>query len=93
MDVVKAVETYVNKLVSTPVSMKVLLLDSHTVHDKLIWFTRMILIPFVFLDTHCFPRLYTVYFALLPSVPNGSNRQHETGSHASHEVCLFSSKQ
>ncbi|KAF8964362.1 Sec1-like protein [Flammula alnicola] len=30
MDVVKAVETYVNKLVSTPSSMKVLLLDTHT---------------------------------------------------------------
>lgn len=31
MDVVKAVETYVNKLVATPSSMKVLLLDTHTV--------------------------------------------------------------
>ncbi|KAJ7147096.1 Sec1 family-domain-containing protein [Mycena crocata] len=30
MDVVKAVETYVSKLVSTPNSIKVLLLDSHT---------------------------------------------------------------
>ncbi|KAJ7069672.1 Sec1 family-domain-containing protein [Mycena amicta] len=30
MDVVKAVETYVSKLVSTPNAMKVLLLDSHT---------------------------------------------------------------
>ncbi|KAF5360755.1 hypothetical protein D9756_004715 [Leucocoprinus leucothites] len=30
MDVLKAVETYVNKLVSTPSAMKVLLLDSHT---------------------------------------------------------------
>ncbi|KAF4617671.1 hypothetical protein D9613_005878 [Agrocybe pediades] len=30
MDVVKAVETYVTKLVSTPSSMKVLLLDTHT---------------------------------------------------------------
>ncbi|KAJ3507101.1 hypothetical protein NLJ89_g6492 [Agrocybe chaxingu] len=30
MDVVKAVETYVNKMVATPSSMKVLLLDSHT---------------------------------------------------------------
>jgi hypothetical protein len=31
MDVVKAVETYVTKMVSTPAAMKVLLLDSHTV--------------------------------------------------------------
>ncbi|KAJ7212004.1 Sec1 family-domain-containing protein [Mycena pura] len=30
MDVVKAVETYISKLVSTPSSIKVLLLDSHT---------------------------------------------------------------
>ncbi|KAL9710999.1 vacuolar protein sorting-associated protein 45 [Leucoagaricus gongylophorus] len=30
MDILKAVETYVNKLVSTPSAMKVLLLDSHT---------------------------------------------------------------
>ncbi|EJC98087.1 vacuolar protein sorting-associated protein 45 [Fomitiporia mediterranea MF3/22] len=30
MDVVKAVETYVNKMVSTPNAMKVLLLDAHT---------------------------------------------------------------
>lgn len=31
MDVVKAVETYITKLVSTPSAMKVLLLDTHTV--------------------------------------------------------------
>jgi hypothetical protein len=31
MDIVKAVETYVTKLVSVPSAMKVLLLDSHTV--------------------------------------------------------------
>ena len=35
MDVVKAVETYVNKLVSTPSSMKVLLLDTHTVRPNI----------------------------------------------------------
>ena len=31
MDVVKAVETYITKMVSTPSAVKVLLLDSHTV--------------------------------------------------------------
>jgi len=36
MDILKAVETYVNKLVSTPSAMKVLLLDSHTVCLKAI---------------------------------------------------------
>jgi hypothetical protein len=34
MDVVKAVETYVTKMVSTPPTMKVLLLDAHTVRHK-----------------------------------------------------------
>lgn len=33
MDVVKAVETYIVKMVSVPPAMKVLLLDSHTVRD------------------------------------------------------------
>lgn len=31
MDVVKAVETYITRLVSVPSAMKVLLLDTHTV--------------------------------------------------------------
>ena len=31
MDVVKAVETYITKLISVPQTMKVLLLDAHTV--------------------------------------------------------------
>lgn len=31
MDVVKAVETYISKLVAVPSAMKVLLLDTHTV--------------------------------------------------------------
>jgi hypothetical protein len=31
MDVVKAVETYISKLIDTPNAIKVLLLDSHTV--------------------------------------------------------------
>lgn len=34
MDVVKAVETYVSKMVSTPDAIKVLLLDSHTVRSS-----------------------------------------------------------
>lgn len=31
MDVIKAVETYITKMVSEPSAMKVLLLDTHTV--------------------------------------------------------------
>lgn len=34
MDVVKAVETYIAKLISVPPSMKVLLLDGHTVRNR-----------------------------------------------------------
>lgn len=40
MDVVKAVETYVTKLVSSSSAMKVLLLDSHTVRH-VISFARL----------------------------------------------------
>ena len=36
MDVVKAVETYITKMVSTPSSMKVLLLDNHTVRSLIL---------------------------------------------------------
>ncbi len=34
MDVVKAVETYITKMVAVPPAMKVLLLDSHTVRHS-----------------------------------------------------------
>jgi hypothetical protein len=34
MDVVKAVETYIAKMVAVPSAMKVLLLDSHTVRHN-----------------------------------------------------------
>src|SRR6266851_1272203 len=34
MDVVKAVETYITKMISVPSAMKVLLLDSHTVRTS-----------------------------------------------------------
>jgi hypothetical protein len=75
MDVMKAVETYVNKLVSTPSAMKVLLLDSHTVRIKsLVWNVRGILAPFR-LDAYSVPCFDTVLFALVSSLPNGSNRQ------------------
>jgi hypothetical protein len=35
MDVTKAIETYITKMVSEPSSIKVLLLDSHTVRKVL----------------------------------------------------------
>lgn len=50
MDVVKAVETYITKMVSTPSSMKVLLLDNHTVclKDKF----RALLLPNLLANRH-----------------------------------------
>jgi hypothetical protein len=37
MDVLKAVQTYVNKMVGDVAGMKVLLLDAHTVSHKRAW--------------------------------------------------------
>lgn len=44
MDVFKAVETYITKMVSTPSAVKVLLLDSHTVRFHSFLATLIILI-------------------------------------------------
>ena len=44
MDVVKAVETYITKMVSTPSAMKVLLLDSHTVRTSQCFTTMLVVI-------------------------------------------------
>lgn len=43
MDVIKAVETYVSKMVSEPNAMKVFLLDSHTVSSQSPFNTAMTL--------------------------------------------------
>jgi len=72
MDVVKAVETYVNKMVATPSTMKVLLLDTHTVCSKLLsqyWTPSMLSSIFLILtDTYCLSVGYTVHIAVTPSL-------------------------
>ena len=42
MDVYKAIETYITKMVSTPNAMKVLLLDTHTVRPRYPPYMRML---------------------------------------------------
>jgi len=74
MDVVKAVETYITKLVSTPSAMKVLLLDTHTVR-----FSSSLLpcidIPLVVLpDADCLSCLDTVDALIASSLSHGSDR-------------------
>jgi len=71
MDVVKAVETYVNKMVATPSTMKVLLLDTHTVCSKLLsqhWTPSMLSSIFLRTDTYCLSVGDTVHIAVTPSL-------------------------
>lgn len=71
MDVVKAVETYVSKMISSPNAIKVLLLDSHTV--RLITFIFiMSLIPH--LDTYCIFGIDTEYAAFSASILDRQNQ-------------------
>lgn len=88
MDVVKAVETYITKLVSEPSSMKVLLLDGHTVgvlrvdHEqnaKLLAHT----------DPNCLISIHAVDPLVTASIPHGQDRQPEPRSHITSEVCMF----
>jgi len=91
MDVVKAVETYVNKLVSTPASMKVLLLDTHTVRLDLYSYRHAT--SLVILDTYCLTSSHTVNTVIPPGLLNRPDRQQETRTHAAHEVRLLSTNQ
>jgi hypothetical protein len=69
MDVVKAVETYVTKLVSSPSAMKVLLLDSHTV-CHLLTFASSKDVYAVALDTYRFSGFDAVNATFSSSLPN-----------------------
>jgi hypothetical protein len=89
MDVFKAVETYITKMVSEPSAMKVLLLDTHTVRGC---------VPFIsaaqkpygrFTDTNCLLSIHSVNSAIAPSLPDRQDRQQETGSDGTHEMRLF----
>lgn len=88
MDVVKAVETYVTKMVSTPNAMKVLLLDAHTVR---LMFPRFEYMPVsdVISDPHRVSVCYTKHAFVSSSLPDRQNRQSKAGAHAPLEMCLL----
>ena len=88
MDVVKAVETYITKMVSTPSSMKVLLLDTHTV--RLVCFmTPRVKLRCSRLDTNRLAVSDTIHAPLAPSIPHGQDRQQEAGAHGAHEMHML----
>ena len=68
MDVVKAVETYIIKMVSVPPAMKVLLLDSHTVSDDTS--IPVFLNQRLSLDSNSVPGLHAVDPSITPSLPH-----------------------
>lgn len=90
MDVFKAVETYITKMVSEPSAMKVLLLDTHTVREGMSPVPlRKNQLHSGFIDTNRLFGIYSVDLVITPSLPNGPDRQQETGSNDAHEVHLF----
>ena len=90
MDVVKAIETYVTKMVSTPSVMKVFLLDSHTVR---IFLGHIHCKHHSAIDTYRLLGLNPVNASVPPSLSDGQNRQQKTRPNAPHEMCLLSAKQ
>ena len=87
MDVVKAVETYITKMVSTPNAMKVLLLDSHTV--SLLHLTAPTE-PTMTPDTNRISCVDTINTAFSSSILDGQDRQQEAGENGTHEMCVLS---
>jgi hypothetical protein len=62
MDVIKAIETYVTKLVAEPAAMKVLLLDTHTVRHRLS--ASLIKQIQYSIDAHSFFSIHTIHTSL-----------------------------
>lgn len=90
MDVFKAVETYITKMVSEPSAMKVLLLDTHTVRGDVPFIPlRKSQLPAGFVDTNRLLGIHSVDFVIAPSLPHRPNRQQETRSDGAHEVRLL----
>ena len=89
MDVVKAVETYITKMVSTPASMKVLLLDNHTVcrfDISRIVMAEVLTCICLNADTYRVPVGDAVHPLVAPGLPHGQDRQQEARPHATHEM-------
>lgn len=72
MDVLKAVETYITKMVSEPSVMKVLLLDSHTVRPTC--FPATIIGIKRLADAHRVLCFYSVDFVVPSGLPYRPNR-------------------
>jgi hypothetical protein len=70
MDVVKAVETYISKLIAVPSAMKVLLLDTHTVCMSMA--LELGSQAFSTSDANCFVGFNTVDSAITPGLLDGS---------------------
>ena len=90
MDVVKAVETYISKMVSVPSAMKVLLLDSHTV--RLYMADNIPHALTASSDSHSVPCLYAVHPPLAPSLSHRPHRQQQARAHGAHEVRMLSAE-
>lgn len=91
MDVVKAVETYITKLVSVPSAMKVLLLDTHTVSTRLPGCRDQV--NNLHADTDRVIGLNAVDVTFTSSLFDRSNRQHQTGEDGTYEMCMLSPAQ
>jgi len=75
MDVVKAVETYITKLISVPPSMKVLLLDGHTVRGLVYDSESGYVTESYPLDTNRIPVFHTVNAPISSGLPDRQDRQ------------------
>ena len=91
MDALKAVETYIAKMVSVPSAMKVLLLDTHTV--SMSSFARLEWVPISIPDARRVACVHPVDPAVSPGLSHRPDRQQEARSNAAHEVCLLSPEQ
>ena len=88
MDVIKAVETYITRMVSEPSAMKVLLLDTHTVRASLL-LLRYAVTKVPCIDSYCISGVHTVDTTIAPSVPHGPDRQQKARSNGSYEMRLL----
>lgn len=88
MDVLKAVETYITKMVSEPSVMKVLLLDTHTVCAQHVTMFNAYHNP---ADAYCLVCVHPVDAPVTPGLSHRPDRQQEARSNGAHEMRLFPS--
>lgn len=73
MDVFKAVEMYITKMVSEPSAMKVLLLDTHTVRGHVPSTPASNNFLRIYVDTDCLLGINSVDPVIAPSLPDRPN--------------------